>query len=261
MECLLWCFFYCLTCTQRADAENDDEALTEHVYPEPHRAPRSRSMETACWEIKWEHRDDCVSALMVNIVLSLGVVFLLTLIFGQTLRRVPHLTVTWAHQPVPSGQTNRSTNYQNHSPYSYQISYQNTSHSSQSPNASFIRSQPLRELSQNVNVYRKSTLVNAPNGRDTSLRLSLKEPSWSEDCESPSFIKGCESEGVNNTKHANQEDNIWTDKGCLISDIPCTRGNDKQALCDDAASEGHSGYVLLLFFNAAQELTATGYPQ
>ncbi|CAA7265950.1 unnamed protein product [Cyclocybe aegerita] len=56
---------------------NPDYAL----YPAPHNARRSSGMATDCWEVKWEHRDDCVSALM-------------------TLRRVPHLTVTWAHQPA-----------------------------------------------------------------------------------------------------------------------------------------------------------------
>ncbi|KAG2356265.1 hypothetical protein BDR07DRAFT_1423850 [Suillus spraguei] len=50
-------------------------------YLPPHDAPRSAGMETGCWEIKWCHRDDCVCALM-------------------TLRRVPHLTVTWAHHPA-----------------------------------------------------------------------------------------------------------------------------------------------------------------
>ncbi|KAF8640511.1 hypothetical protein AX17_000173 [Amanita inopinata Kibby_2008] len=56
------------------------------LYPFPHNNPRSPSMDTGCWEIKWKHRDDCIGALM-------------------TLRRIPHLTVTWAHQPsqnVPS---------------------------------------------------------------------------------------------------------------------------------------------------------------
>ncbi|KAF8841966.1 hypothetical protein BDN67DRAFT_1010225 [Paxillus ammoniavirescens] len=48
-------------------------------FPPPHDSPRSSVMDPGCWEVKWAHRDDCVSALM-------------------TLRRVPHLTVTWAHQ-------------------------------------------------------------------------------------------------------------------------------------------------------------------
>ncbi|KAF5352462.1 hypothetical protein D9756_006010 [Leucocoprinus leucothites] len=49
-------------------------------YPPPHNASRSKGMDAGCWEVKWDHRDDCVAALMV-------------------LRRVPHLTVSWAHQP------------------------------------------------------------------------------------------------------------------------------------------------------------------
>ncbi|KAI6114941.1 hypothetical protein EDD17DRAFT_1809844 [Pisolithus thermaeus] len=48
-------------------------------YPNPHSSPRSALMDHGCWEVKWHHRDDCVSA-------------------WKTLRKVPHLTVTWAHQ-------------------------------------------------------------------------------------------------------------------------------------------------------------------
>ncbi|KAG6817739.1 hypothetical protein H0H87_004530 [Tephrocybe sp. NHM501043] len=73
------------TAEPTSDNVNEDWKL----YPSPHDAPRSTKMETGCWEIKWEHRDDCVSALM-------------------TLRRVPHLTVTWAHQPPPLGFEQRS---------------------------------------------------------------------------------------------------------------------------------------------------------
>ncbi|KAF5385322.1 hypothetical protein D9615_001326 [Tricholomella constricta] len=70
-----------------SEVENADDVWK--LYPAPHDAPRSSKMDTGCWEIKWEHRDDCVSALM-------------------TLRRVPHLTVTWAHQPPPFGFEQRS---------------------------------------------------------------------------------------------------------------------------------------------------------
>jgi hypothetical protein len=48
---------------QSSDVEN---SLMEHLYPAPHNAPRSPRMDNGCWEIKWDHRDDCVSALMVN---------------------------------------------------------------------------------------------------------------------------------------------------------------------------------------------------
>ncbi|KAF8973637.1 hypothetical protein BDZ97DRAFT_1912112 [Flammula alnicola] len=76
-------------------------------YPAPHNAPRSPTMNNVCWEIKWEHRDDCVSALM-------------------TLRRVPHLTVTWAHQPVLPGQTSHPNySHVNSSPsYSLHVQHQ-----------------------------------------------------------------------------------------------------------------------------------------
>ncbi|OJA17384.1 RNA binding and recognition [Rhizopogon vesiculosus] len=58
----------------------------DQEYPPPHDEPRSVGMDTGCWEIKWRHRDDCVSALI-------------------TLRRVPHLAVTWAHHPVQQRQS------------------------------------------------------------------------------------------------------------------------------------------------------------
>ncbi|KAJ6621088.1 hypothetical protein B0H10DRAFT_2215358 [Mycena sp. CBHHK59/15] len=59
-------------------------SAAKRLYPHPHDGPRLPEMNSGCFEVKWSHRDDCVSALM-------------------TLRRVPHLTVTWAHQPSPFG--------------------------------------------------------------------------------------------------------------------------------------------------------------
>ncbi|KAJ7109996.1 hypothetical protein C8R44DRAFT_884008 [Mycena epipterygia] len=64
------------------DTASDQDANKR--YPHPHDGPRLPEMNPGCFEVKWAHRDDCVSALM-------------------TLRRVPHLTVTWAHQPSPFG--------------------------------------------------------------------------------------------------------------------------------------------------------------
>ncbi|KAI6047971.1 hypothetical protein EDC04DRAFT_2886763 [Pisolithus marmoratus] len=55
----------------------DTSPCTE--YPNLHDGPRSALMDRGCWEVKWRHRDDCMSA-------------------WTTLRKVPHLTVTWAHQ-------------------------------------------------------------------------------------------------------------------------------------------------------------------
>ncbi|KAJ3929674.1 MAG: hypothetical protein NXY57DRAFT_391627 [Lentinula lateritia] len=54
----------------------DDEDLSS--YPAPHDAPRQSHMDQGCFDVKWTQRDDCMSAFMA-------------------LRRVPHLTVTWAH--------------------------------------------------------------------------------------------------------------------------------------------------------------------
>ena len=39
-------------------------------YLPPHNAPRTPEMDRRCWEIKWSHRDDAVSALNVGNLLS-----------------------------------------------------------------------------------------------------------------------------------------------------------------------------------------------
>lgn len=61
----------------------DTTGTLRQLDPFPHNGPRSACMDTGCWEVKWRHRDDCVSALM-------------------TLRRIPHITASWAHQPPKS---------------------------------------------------------------------------------------------------------------------------------------------------------------
>ncbi|KIL00985.1 hypothetical protein PAXRUDRAFT_7769 [Paxillus rubicundulus Ve08.2h10] len=67
--------------------EHEDGQLPTS-FPAPHDSPRSSVMDPGCWEVKWAHRDDCVSALV-------------------TLRRVPHLTVTWAHQSTSTFRDHR----------------------------------------------------------------------------------------------------------------------------------------------------------
>jgi hypothetical protein len=47
---------------------------------------------------------------------------LLLIAYNQSLRRVPHLTVTWAHQPPPFGLEQRSP-YPIHSPHLSAVSY------------------------------------------------------------------------------------------------------------------------------------------
>lgn len=57
-------------------------------------------MDPGCWKVKWVHRDDCVSALMVccpMLVISVIPEFH-SPPRSKTLRKIPHLTVTWAHQ-------------------------------------------------------------------------------------------------------------------------------------------------------------------
>jgi hypothetical protein len=74
------------------------------LYPSPHDGPRSPGMDVGCWEVKWDHRDDCVGALMVcSLFFSLCCKFRLLTTYNQSLRRVPHLTVTWAHHQPPFG--------------------------------------------------------------------------------------------------------------------------------------------------------------
>lgn len=56
------------------DSEGEGESSADQEppqYPSPHDAPRSPSMDSLCWEVKWEHRDDCVSALMVTLSFEL----------------------------------------------------------------------------------------------------------------------------------------------------------------------------------------------
>jgi hypothetical protein len=80
------------------------------MYPYPHNVDRSEGMDPGCWEIKWENRNDCLSALAASDTLSLQLPGLISLV--QTLRSVPHLTVTWPNQqhaliPRRSGHFNR----------------------------------------------------------------------------------------------------------------------------------------------------------
>ncbi|KAF8632990.1 hypothetical protein AX15_001587 [Amanita polypyramis BW_CC] len=70
-------FFGALECFERLKL--NETAERRQAYPFPHNGPRNACMDGSCWEVKWKHRDNCVSALMA-------------------LRRIPHLTVTWAHQ-------------------------------------------------------------------------------------------------------------------------------------------------------------------
>jgi hypothetical protein len=90
------------------------------TYSYPHNAGRSEGMDPGCWEIKWVNRNDCLSALAASNTLSTPHPFLPWLIsLVQTLRSVPHLTVTWPNQQHPliprrSGLFSRSHQMKDH---------------------------------------------------------------------------------------------------------------------------------------------------
>ncbi|KAF7436583.1 hypothetical protein PC9H_003416 [Pleurotus ostreatus] len=59
-------------------APSDHGVDSERTYPPPHDAPRLPTMDPRCWEIKFQSRSDCVTAL-------------------NALLTIPFITVTWAH--------------------------------------------------------------------------------------------------------------------------------------------------------------------
>ncbi|KAI0639552.1 hypothetical protein C8Q77DRAFT_72376 [Trametes polyzona] len=66
-----------------ADPCQESSIASPLGYPHPDEAPRSVEMSKEVWRAKWLHRDDSVCALL-------------------TLRRIPHLVVSWAHHQHPS---------------------------------------------------------------------------------------------------------------------------------------------------------------
>ncbi|KAJ3782190.1 hypothetical protein GGU10DRAFT_86120 [Lentinula aff. detonsa] len=70
---------------QGSDGSNNEDPPS---VPAPHDAPRKPSMDQGCFEVEWIHKDSCMIAM-------------------AALRRVPHLTVTWAHA-APNREAPRS---------------------------------------------------------------------------------------------------------------------------------------------------------
>ncbi|KAJ7738634.1 hypothetical protein B0H16DRAFT_95275 [Mycena metata] len=66
----------------KAASDQERDSSIDRPCPDDGLRLPDHEMNGSCWEVKWSHRDDSASALM-------------------TLRRVPHLTVTWAHQSAP----------------------------------------------------------------------------------------------------------------------------------------------------------------
>ncbi|KAF9015599.1 hypothetical protein BDQ17DRAFT_1418651 [Cyathus striatus] len=96
------------SCPEENTTERTGDRLWSR-YPPPHNALRSPNMNKSCWEVKWEHRDDCLSAL-------------------NTLRRVPHITATWAHQPTHFNLTHRPPSVYHASSLHYMHNYPNRPH-------------------------------------------------------------------------------------------------------------------------------------
>lgn len=53
----------------------DDNQCDIGNYPSGHNSPRSEVMDSRVWEVKWEHRDDCISALSVGPLYPLADLF------------------------------------------------------------------------------------------------------------------------------------------------------------------------------------------
>ena len=48
-------------------APDGDSQLKPGDHPPGHDSPRTDTMDPNVWEVKWEHRDDCITALSVTL--------------------------------------------------------------------------------------------------------------------------------------------------------------------------------------------------
>ncbi|KAI0669759.1 hypothetical protein C8Q78DRAFT_143104 [Trametes maxima] len=87
MRSLVSVFGFVESFEEQMSAPDPESPKTSHVVStlrsNPHNAPRSLEMSKAVWAVRWKDREDSVLAL-------------------QTLRRIPHIAVSWAHHHVPS---------------------------------------------------------------------------------------------------------------------------------------------------------------
>ncbi|KAH8835461.1 hypothetical protein DL96DRAFT_1702441 [Flagelloscypha sp. PMI_526] len=144
--------------------------------PFPHNALRLPGMDTGCYEVKWAYRHDAVSALM-------------------TLRRVPHLTATWAHQPSHSNHESQSAQRDFHAGAAYPLHVEDTR-----------ISQP--DLGDITSIQHKPTLQAATVRCDwAESQQTLHSPDWDEGDFPP----------LGNLKHGNKiAPGFWSEK---IGDI------------------------------------------
>ncbi|KAJ7631151.1 hypothetical protein FB45DRAFT_917647 [Roridomyces roridus] len=151
-------------------------------YPYPHNAPRLVDMEQGCFEVKWAHRDDCVSALM-------------------TLKSVPHFTVTWAHQPTPFafggfGHGRFSGNHHHHHQQQYPFHVQH-------PNSTSAPTQPRDNDSFNTSLPIHSDISFSASSTTTDDWKRIPVYDSSASFRSPAFFDA----HSNNSSHVKE----WTD--------------------------------------------------
>lgn len=72
-----------------ADKKSNTDLDEKRPYPFPHDGPRSAAMEDGCWEVKWGHRDDAVSALMVRYLITFSQLLIYLYLFQLFFMLVP----------------------------------------------------------------------------------------------------------------------------------------------------------------------------
>lgn len=77
------------------------------ALPPGHDTVRSSRMSERVWEVKWEHRDDCITALNVRISFILRCFHAYVWLFEfKTLKTIPHICASWtAQRPAAKGRT------------------------------------------------------------------------------------------------------------------------------------------------------------
>ncbi|KAI0275047.1 hypothetical protein BC834DRAFT_27703 [Gloeopeniophorella convolvens] len=88
-------FFGTVESFELCKPESTDPSQERAGYPSPHDALRAPGMDTGCWEVKWENRSDCLSAL-------------------ATLRESIYLNVTWPNQQHVFVSKRNGTYYRGH---------------------------------------------------------------------------------------------------------------------------------------------------
>ncbi|KAI0328514.1 hypothetical protein GY45DRAFT_998241 [Cubamyces sp. BRFM 1775] len=148
-------------CTLDGSAGMQDSPGTlPTTYSYPHDAPRSTEMSKAMWEVKWRDREDSVVALL-------------------TLRRIPYLTVSWAHHPPPTLGLSPAAKMRN-----------------PSQGSTWGSPTPQLELSLRTRVSNSEHLEGLPLAPNNPLLLPPASPLAAHTFGSPSLAKGTPSKDV-----------------------------------------------------------------